>query len=232
MSWLNWDYVIGLVYLLENWGFVVSKPKYVRKPMQTTEFLGFSVGVVKQELSLLSGKVKQVRDAASARKQRVLNKKIVSAPGKAPGSYQRNFPGTTLPLQASAGIIKSAGGASVFQTQPHSPRTVVVMLEWRHHSDGRAPTRCAPHNSGQRVQSDEGSLRLEAEPLNISTDLEKWGFRLTPWLERFCSWGPDPNWQRQKPWMPSIRTEVSCRGGVMHPSSPSPPEPGGEIEQS
>ena len=40
---LAWDHVIGLVYLLENLGFVISKPKCVLEPTQSVEFLGFSV---------------------------------------------------------------------------------------------------------------------------------------------------------------------------------------------
>ena len=54
------DHAIGLVYLLENLGFVVSKPKCVLEPTQTIEFMGFSVSSVAQELSLPAGKVKKI----------------------------------------------------------------------------------------------------------------------------------------------------------------------------
>ena len=57
---LAWDHVIGLVYLLENLKFVISKPKCVLNLM-SVEFLGFSVNSVQQELSLLTGKVKKIR---------------------------------------------------------------------------------------------------------------------------------------------------------------------------
>ena len=55
------DHVIGLVYLLENLGFVISKPKCVLEPTQAVEFLGFSVNSVQQELSLPVGKMKKIR---------------------------------------------------------------------------------------------------------------------------------------------------------------------------
>lgn len=40
------DHVIGLFYLLENLGFVISKPKCVLEPTQSMELLGFSVNSV------------------------------------------------------------------------------------------------------------------------------------------------------------------------------------------
>ena len=55
------DHAIGLVYLLENLGFAVSKAKCQLEPTQTIEFLGFSVDSLTQELSLPSGKVKKIR---------------------------------------------------------------------------------------------------------------------------------------------------------------------------
>ena len=55
------DHAIGLVYLLENLGFAISKAKCQLEPMQTIEFLGFSVNSLTQELSLPSGKVKKIR---------------------------------------------------------------------------------------------------------------------------------------------------------------------------
>ena len=58
------DHVMGLLYLLENLGFVINKPKCVLDPMQIIEFLGFSVNSVQQELSLPAGKVKKIRAEA------------------------------------------------------------------------------------------------------------------------------------------------------------------------
>ena len=55
------DHAIGLVYLLENPGFAVSKAKCQLEPTQTIEFLGFSVDSLTQELSLPGGKVKKIR---------------------------------------------------------------------------------------------------------------------------------------------------------------------------
>ena len=58
------DHVMGLLYLLENLGFVISKLKCVLDPMQIIEFLGFSVNSVQQELSLPARKVKKIRAKA------------------------------------------------------------------------------------------------------------------------------------------------------------------------
>ena len=55
------DHAIGLIYLLENLGFVINKPKNILEPTQSLEFLGFSVNSVHQELSLPVGKVKKIR---------------------------------------------------------------------------------------------------------------------------------------------------------------------------
>ena len=55
------DHAIGLVYLLENLGFAVSKAKCQLEPTRTIEFLGFSVDSLMQDLSLPSGKVKKIR---------------------------------------------------------------------------------------------------------------------------------------------------------------------------
>ena len=52
---------MGLLYLLENLGFAVNKPKCVLQPTQTIEFLGFLVNTVQQELSLPREKVKKIR---------------------------------------------------------------------------------------------------------------------------------------------------------------------------
>ena len=53
--------LIGLIYLLEKLGFVISKPKHVLEPTQFIVFLEFSVNLVQQELSLPAGKVKKIR---------------------------------------------------------------------------------------------------------------------------------------------------------------------------
>jgi hypothetical protein len=55
------DHAIGLVYLLENLGFAVSKAKCQLEPTQTIEFLGFTVSSLSQELSLPNGKIKKIR---------------------------------------------------------------------------------------------------------------------------------------------------------------------------
>ena len=43
------EHVIGLIYLLENLGSVISKPKSALKSTQATEFLGFSVKLCQME---------------------------------------------------------------------------------------------------------------------------------------------------------------------------------------
>ena len=54
--------VIGLVFLLENLGFVINRDKSILEPTQEIEFLGFNVNSVNTELSLPSKKIKQIRD--------------------------------------------------------------------------------------------------------------------------------------------------------------------------
>ena len=51
------EHVIGLIYLLENLGFVINKLKSILEPTQSIEFLGLSVNSVQQELSLPAGNV-------------------------------------------------------------------------------------------------------------------------------------------------------------------------------
>ena len=55
------DHAIGLVYLLENLGFGISKAKCQLEPTQTIEFLGFSVNSLSRELSLPATKIKKIR---------------------------------------------------------------------------------------------------------------------------------------------------------------------------
>ena len=55
------DDVTSLIYLLENLGFEINKPKSILEPTQSIEFLGLSVNSVHQELNLPSGKVKKMR---------------------------------------------------------------------------------------------------------------------------------------------------------------------------
>ena len=55
------DHAIGLVYLLENLGFAVSKAKCQVEPTQKIEFLGFTVNLLTLELSLPHVKVKRIR---------------------------------------------------------------------------------------------------------------------------------------------------------------------------
>ena len=47
------EHVIGLIYLLENLGFVISKPKCVLEPTQSVEFIRFSACGKKEEPGVL-----------------------------------------------------------------------------------------------------------------------------------------------------------------------------------
>ena len=55
------DHVIGLIYLLENLGFIVSLQKCVLEPTQKIDFLGFLVDSVSRELRLPADKIKKIR---------------------------------------------------------------------------------------------------------------------------------------------------------------------------
>lgn len=55
------DQTAGLIYLLENLGFVVNHPKSQLQPTQTIEFLGFMVDSQKMELRLPGQKIRNIR---------------------------------------------------------------------------------------------------------------------------------------------------------------------------
>ena len=60
------DHTMGLIYLLENLGFIIGYKKCVLEPTQSIDFLGFMVDSTKQELRLPAEKMKKIR--AEARK--------------------------------------------------------------------------------------------------------------------------------------------------------------------
>jgi hypothetical protein len=71
------------VYLLEILGFCMSKAKCHLQPVQTKEFLSFTVTSVTQELSLPSGKIKKMsRDTGTSRGRQVLIQKLSQLLGK------------------------------------------------------------------------------------------------------------------------------------------------------
>ena len=98
------DHAMGLVYLLENLGFAVSKAKCQLEPTQNIEFLGFTVDSLKRELSLPRGKVKkyQNRHTIPARGQAGADQEIVPIIGQTAGSYKGGAPGTFVLSQAPA----------------------------------------------------------------------------------------------------------------------------------
>ena len=58
------DHVKGVVYLLENLGFVINLPKSALEPKRTIEFLGFQVDSTSMELKLPGDKIKNIRGEA------------------------------------------------------------------------------------------------------------------------------------------------------------------------
>ena len=57
---------MGLIYLLENLGFIIGYKKCVLEPTQLIDFLGFMIDSTRQELRLPAEKIKRIR--AEARK--------------------------------------------------------------------------------------------------------------------------------------------------------------------
>jgi hypothetical protein len=55
------EHLLGLVYLLENLGFVINKEKSILDPTQEIEFLGFVINSKTLELSLPQRKIKQIK---------------------------------------------------------------------------------------------------------------------------------------------------------------------------
>lgn len=55
------DYAAGVIYLLENLGFVINYPKSVLEPRRTMDFLGFQVDTSSMELKLPGDKIKNIR---------------------------------------------------------------------------------------------------------------------------------------------------------------------------
>ena len=60
------DHTMGLIYLLENLGFIIGYKKCMLEPTQLIDFLGFIVDSVRQELCLPADKTEKIR--AEARK--------------------------------------------------------------------------------------------------------------------------------------------------------------------
>ena len=55
------DHIMGVVYLLENLGFVINHPKSQLTPTQEIEFLGFVVHSTTMELKLPGEKIKRIK---------------------------------------------------------------------------------------------------------------------------------------------------------------------------
>ena len=55
------EHTAGLIFLLENLGFIVNHPKSVLTPAQEIPFLGFIINSTKMEIKLPGDKIKQIR---------------------------------------------------------------------------------------------------------------------------------------------------------------------------
>lgn len=55
------DYTAGIIYLLENLGFVIHVPKSLLEPMKTIDFLVFCLDSTTMELKLLGDNIKSLR---------------------------------------------------------------------------------------------------------------------------------------------------------------------------
>ena len=58
------DHIKGIVYLLENLGFVINVPKSLFKPKRLIDFLGFLVDSLVMDIKLLGDKIKGIRGEA------------------------------------------------------------------------------------------------------------------------------------------------------------------------
>jgi hypothetical protein len=58
------DHTAGIIYLLENLGFVINLPKSLLEPTKTIDFLGFLLDSTTMELKLPGGKIKSLRGEA------------------------------------------------------------------------------------------------------------------------------------------------------------------------
>ena len=54
-------HIMGVVFLLENLGFVINKPKSKLMPTQEIKFLGFSINSTAMELKLPDEKIKKIK---------------------------------------------------------------------------------------------------------------------------------------------------------------------------
>ena len=55
------EHTAGLMFLLENLGFIINHPKLVLTPTQEILFLGFTISSTMMEISLPGDKIKQIR---------------------------------------------------------------------------------------------------------------------------------------------------------------------------
>ncbi len=55
------EHTAGLIFLLENLGFIVNHPKSILNPMQTIEYLGFEIKSPTMEMRLPGEKIKHIR---------------------------------------------------------------------------------------------------------------------------------------------------------------------------
>ena len=95
------DHAIGLVYLLENLGFAVSKAASANTERRVFGFRNRHVQA-RTESSQWEDKKDQSRHALPARRQASGNQEAVPTTGQATGGYQGGAPGTFILSQAPA----------------------------------------------------------------------------------------------------------------------------------
>ena len=111
------DHITGIIYLLENLGFVINHEKSILTPRQIIEFLGFTVNSILMELKL-PGENKSdtgVRHGHS------------SGTVQTSGEDECNYPGNSNSLPILQTLTECAEGdlgkvSAELRSQSHSPR--------------------------------------------------------------------------------------------------------------
>ena len=161
------DHTTGLIYLLENLGFIIGYKKCVLEPTQSIDFLGFMVDSTKQELRLPAEKMKKIR--AEARKlstsASTTARKLSQFLGKL-NAATRAVPVAPLfyrSLQAALGRALTAGAQDYSVLVEVTPNMREELQWWEEHLS----------------QWNGGTLVTEKPSVVIETDASKKGWGAT-----------------------------------------------------
>ena len=131
------DHTAGLIYQLENLGFIISYKKCVLEPTQSIDFLGFMVDSTRQELRLPAEKIKKIR--AEARKLSasisITARKLSQFLGKL-NAATRAVPVAPLfyrSLQASLGRALTSGAQDYSVSMEVTPNMREELQWWEDH---------------------------------------------------------------------------------------------------